>query len=247
MVQTTEYRVELKFDTKPSQDILQGLKICGWKWDSKRFCWYNKKNEENLTMARSIDESVNASKEPKQEIPKPTIKLNMNNIIVRTNGFYCNANHWVIDIKGHLDIIDKHGKVKEKLVSLAFCANCNTFFILEETYSELKKQGIICGIIMTKKEYAEHKDLNTAYWKEKSPLRLCGYSVSKAEGLSVEQRWAILERVVDTGIMTLDKELSYLDFFINWHSNEDSIYCWKQDRKHMEGYVSHYSGHVLLT
>lgn len=76
---------------------------------------------------------------------------------------------------------------------------------------------------------------------------MLGYSVSKEDDLSTEQRWKILEMIVDKGIMSLDRELSYLDFFINRiHSSEDSVYCWKQDRIHMQEYVTEYTGHVLL-
>lgn len=197
-------------------------------------------------LAKEIDEKFTAETMRQLNNPTPSIVINMDDIIVRTNSFFCNINHNVMDIKGHLTIIDKFGNNKEKLVSLALCQNCATYYILEDTYSELKKQGVICGRVMTKKDFTEHKDLNTAYWREKSPLKLWGYSVSKADDLSVEQRWAILERIVDSGIMTLDRELSYLDFFIKMSSNFDSIESWRQDRKHMQNYISDYCGHVLL-
>lgn len=246
MVKTTDFKVELYFDHKPPQNYINGLKECGWKWNSSKFCWYNQKSEENLMLAKEIDERFTSETSSQLKAPTPSIAINMNDIIVRTNSFFCNVNHTVMDIKGHLTVIDKYGNNKEKLVSLALCLNCATYYILEETYAELKKHGVICGRIMTKKDYVEHKDLNTEYWRDKSPLKLWGYSVSKADALSVEQRWTILERVVDSGIMTLDRELSYLDFFIKMSSNPDSIESWRQDRKHMQNYTSSYSGHVLL-
>lgn len=243
MVVITDYRVEIHFSKKPEQNIIDSLKVCEWKWNKYDYCWVNQKSEENIALAKELEDSL----KPKDDIVVPMVTVDMSDILVRTNGFYCNANHIMKDIKGHLFVIDKMGSMKEKLVSLALCKTCSTYYILESTYSELKKYGIICGMVMSRKEYINHKDIDTSYLREKSPLKMLGYSVNKEDDLSTEQRWKILEMIVDKGIMSLDRELSYLDFFINRiHSSEDSVYCWKQDRIHMQEYVTEYTGHVLL-
>ena len=43
--------VELYFEGKPAKTILADLKANGYRYNSKKVCWYAKQNEESLKIA----------------------------------------------------------------------------------------------------------------------------------------------------------------------------------------------------
>jgi hypothetical protein len=49
--------VELYFDSKPLQNILDSLKECGFRWSNFKKCWYAKQNEKTLAEAKKYVES----------------------------------------------------------------------------------------------------------------------------------------------------------------------------------------------
>lgn len=233
----TDFYVELYFPSHPGKEITDALKSCGWKWFNKKGCWSIKKNEENIRIARELCEQLNPPKDPFAGLPKKTIFIS--DIIVRANSFYCNKNHNVKDIVGIISIIDKKGTSRNKKVVLAYCETCDVYYILEETYKNLKKYGVIGCQVMSKKMYEKNGKFDflvSGEWAEYSPLRLWGYTTSKNEGLTDDQRKAVLAMILDKKLMSKDKMLSYLDFFVRTHNNEDSISCWKEDRKFVEEY-----------
>lgn len=71
-----------------------------------------------------------------------------------------------------------------------------------------------------------------------SPLRKWGYTVSQAAGYSDVQRQGILEDIVDYRIMTKDKVLSYLNFFmkLNHNGSDIALAKWKEDRDYILNY-----------
>lgn len=46
--------VEIFFDKKPAQDILEGLKAIGFRWSNFKKCWYAKQNEKTLAKAQEL-------------------------------------------------------------------------------------------------------------------------------------------------------------------------------------------------
>jgi hypothetical protein len=46
--------VELYFDNKPDQEVINTLKENRFRWSGKKFCWYAKQNENTLALAQSI-------------------------------------------------------------------------------------------------------------------------------------------------------------------------------------------------
>ena len=97
-------------------------------------------------------------------------------------------------------------------------------------------------VILSEKEYKalENKEevLDTRNWRDKSPLAMWGYSVNKRDDYTDDQRHAILEDIVDSGAMTKDRVLSYLDWFISLRQGHEDIASnkWIEDRKHIAEY-----------
>lgn len=50
--------IEVYFPGKPSDSVRTNLKANGWRWHSKKGCWYNRNTEDNLQALRSINETA---------------------------------------------------------------------------------------------------------------------------------------------------------------------------------------------
>ena len=69
IVNNYEYNsIELYFDGKPDEMTRETLKMFKWRWNPKKFCWYNKNTAENKALAESLNKSTDEMKDKK--IPK---------------------------------------------------------------------------------------------------------------------------------------------------------------------------------
>lgn len=232
--------IELYFDGPPEDKLKASLQICGWRFYWKKKCWSNFNNAENMIFAKKLAEELAPRKENFiHSLPKHVITPT--NLIIRSNSFYCNLNHNVIDVAAQIDVCLRNGDIVSCLVPAAYCETCNEYFILESTYTNLKKKGVLLCQVMTLNEHHSMKsDMNDfSNWSEKSPLKIFGYSVNQADGLSDTQRQAILESIIDYNVMTKDRVLSYLDFFIriNGHTSSMAVGKWMEDREYIAEYA----------
>lgn len=66
IVNNYEYNsIELYFDGKPDEITRETLKMFKWRWNPKKFCWYNKNTVENLALAESLNKSADEMKNKK--------------------------------------------------------------------------------------------------------------------------------------------------------------------------------------
>ena len=66
MVNNYEYNsIELYFDGKPDEMTRETLKMFKWRWNPKKFCWYNRNTVENMALAESLNKSAEEMKEKK--------------------------------------------------------------------------------------------------------------------------------------------------------------------------------------
>ena len=66
IVNNYEYNsIELYFDGKPDEMTRETLKMFKWRWNPKKFCWYNKNTVENMALAESLNKSADEMKEKK--------------------------------------------------------------------------------------------------------------------------------------------------------------------------------------
>lgn len=187
----------------------------------KKKSWSNTNNRENLIWAKKLSEMVN----PKPE--NPLLKLEkhsfgMNDLIVRSNSFYCNKHHALEDMAGEVDIVDKGGSTFPYLIPIAYCKTCDVYYVLEDIYKDLKTKGRIRCQILSFNEYMYVEKPEPGTLNKISPLRKWGYTVSQASGYSEAQRQGILEDIIDYKIMTKDEVISYLNFFMKLNYNVTS-------------------------
>lgn len=50
--------IELYFDGKPDEMTRETLKMFKWRWNPKKFCWYNKNTAENMVLAELLNRSA---------------------------------------------------------------------------------------------------------------------------------------------------------------------------------------------
>lgn len=229
--------VEIYFSTIPNDKIRETLKICGWHWFGKKKCWRNYNTQENIKWAKALCEELN----PKSSSPLFNLKkckIGMIDLLVRSNSFYCNQHHTLEDVAGEVEVRDKKGNLYCYLIPIVYCKSCNVYYVLEETYLALKEKGVIRCQILTYKAYVNDSTTKYGEFNEVSPLRQWGYTTSQEEGYTDRQRQAILEDILDYGIMSKDKMLSYLDFFIrlNQHKYDLALGKWKEDREYIAQY-----------
>ncbi len=239
------------FDRVPDEKMRESLKLCGWRFNGYKKCWSNFNNVENKGLADSLVKESKGEEERNrlQSLDRYYFESN-DQVIIRENSFYCNVHHKLEDIAGVITVIKKSGKVDELLVPMAYCEDCNLYYILKETYEYAKKVGVIRCQMMSYKQYVTDGFYDGDYskWRKKGPLKLWGYSVSAEAGLSDEQRHAILEDIVDCGAMSKDVVLSYLDFFARLNVAKHALYVdkWREDRNYIAGYKLHSAKRVIF-
>ena len=169
--------------------------------------------------------------------------INCMDFIVRTNLFKCFKNHTVEDIAAEVTVVDRKGNIKYPKVHATYCPNCNKYFIQQSTYNDLKHWGIILHRVITHKEFVSGSYMTDNLSNEladESILHIMGYNVSKSDNLSDEQRWTILECIVDNEIASKSKVIAYLNSFIyrNGSKNnmDEAIGKWECDRNHIQKY-----------
>lgn len=233
--------IEIYFDEMPDKKIRETLKLLNWRWYGQKQCWSNFYNDENLETARSICKELNPEENPLSKMVRVT--LEPVDVVIRCNSFYCNKNHKVEDVAGIIHIANRRGDIEEHLVPMARCVICNTYYILEGTYKSMKKYGVIMHTVYTYKSYLDGYTVNPVStndfvdFRDESDLKIWGYSVNSIDDYTDEQRWAILEMLVDKKIMSRDRILSYLDFFQRTHPNmNDAIDKWQRDYRYIQNY-----------
>ena len=49
--------IEIRFDTKPSEEMLSNLKLNGFRWSGKQKMWYAKQNDQRMNFVNSIGDT----------------------------------------------------------------------------------------------------------------------------------------------------------------------------------------------
>lgn len=163
------------------------------------------------------------------------INIGSNDFVVRTNLFRCfYKEHMIEEIIGIINIIDSEGKKHEKKVPAAYCAKCNTFYILTSEYIRLSERGIILCQLIDKEDYYKNESIHEFNMAKESLLMRHGYNVKSSSGLTDLQRQAVLENILEENIMTAHRIVSYLDMFIAQKKAlpqyKQAVEKWKKDR-----------------
>ena len=160
--------------------------------------------------------------------------------LVRTNTFKCIRNHGIEDIIAVFRVLNSQGRIIQVEAPAAKCEKCKVYYIHEYIFQKIMTYGTPLCQVISEKQY-----LNGSYLKmnpgmaQKSLLKICGYSVNAAEGLTDQDRQRILESIVENGIMTRHEIIQYLNYFITMRKNQsrdmsEAIRKWKKDINFVE-------------
>ena len=94
-------------------------------------------------------------------------------------------------------------------------------------------------IIIDESSYKNSDRVMYSELRDKSILKLFGYSVSEKDKLGSKFRQSILCDIVDLELMTVKQVVSLLGFFIDTHTNDKYFYArakWQEDLNFMTNY-----------
>ena len=173
-----------------------------------------------------------------------TRDISIKDFVTRVGVFKCtNEKHLLIDIKCRIKVMTHQGIIDTHIIPGAYCETCNRYFILENDFQQLKSKGVLlCKIV--EKEFWLNQDKNTPFdnLSNESLLHLMGYNVNSQNALSQNQRWGILELLVDEHIMTITEIRSHLQWLIRRTTNnrnfDDARQKWQNDIDHLSKYLS---------
>lgn len=171
---------------------------------------------------------------------KRKVTIGIKDFVVRRHVFQCmHKKHKLEDLDAVFKIMNKNIQMEEVIVPVGYCKQCKTYFILESTYQQLCKKGIVACRSTDEKSYLNQTYMNGKKLAQESILMQFGYTVSQAEGLSEERRQKILSVLVDNHILTKNEIISYLDFFISQRKSDKfalAVAKWELDRKYISNY-----------
>lgn len=150
------------------------------------------------------------------------------------------SGHPVIDTKAKLRIALFSGNIFEYEVPAAYCAACDTFYILKNDYKAAKKRGVIlCQIEDKTHDYvANHK--GRSWSGNESRIHQLGYNVQKNNGYTQKQRQLILAYIIENTSITKHEIRSVIIRCINQHNRQDryaqAVSCWRSDLEFVDKY-----------
>lgn len=219
------YKICIHYDTFISKVIAESQKVN--KLQVKKIQSNTVKNPEKNVIGNQKKEIINCN-------------IGLKDFLIRTNIFKCMHDKHKIDNVVAMINIDENGKKKSIKVAAGYCSKCKIYFIMESTYQELKRKGIILCRITDEKTYYKGGFMNGSHLAQQSILMQYGYNVSQVEGLSTVRRQKILAVMIDNNILSKSEIISYLDFFINQRAGrsnmELAISKWEADREFVEQY-----------
>ena len=179
------------------------------------------------------------------EIPMPTVlpkkQIQGMSAIVQANMTGCiDQMHHVELVLGIVTVIDRSGKKITLEVPCSYCQECNRFYMSEYELEYIFHQGIPTCQVVNKDVFWHHGNAASVESSAESILKVNGYNVQRASGLSSEERQQILQRIIDEGILSAQLIDAYLDMFIAQHKGIEkyweAVSKWECDREFVEGY-----------
>lgn len=136
-------------------------------------------------------------------------------------------NHTVEAVTGIL-----FGKNREVIkLNTNYCPHCKKCFISYNEYMNYRRRyGALLGNIKIANGSFITSETELA---EESILHICGYSVNQSDNLSITERHAILQYLIDSKVSSKPEIISYLDFFIRRNGKkqnmEEAVRRWTED------------------
>lgn len=162
-------------------------------------------------------------------------------VIVLINSRHHSCHGIIENVIVEIPIVDRKGCVNHYKCTAGFCAECGTYFIYKADFNQVKSYGVILCMVSDENKKSKINTNNPyANLSEESFLKHAGYSVSKTDNLSDEQRQTILSCLIESNPELLHKIRSHLNWLIDRNCNndrfDDAIELWIRDDKFIANY-----------
>lgn len=170
----------------------------------------NIKNESSFVLKNNINHETLNRTELKQEY----LSFDFTELHVYLNKNNCShLRHNLEHANGVIPLING----KNISIEVNYCCNCNEYFLEYSNYRFYKhKYGLMLGNVIF------HNMNNTDLLKE-SVLKLSGYTVNSQDNLHQNDRQKILANLINKDIISKERIISYLNFFINNAKYRDNM------------------------
>ena len=181
--------------------------------------------------------------EKQQELLRQLPQIGYKDFVIKRSTFKCmHNNHHTENVVAAVTIVPNNlnsGELRLEKVSAGYCRECNSFFILESTYDNLKFKGMLLCRVSDEKTYLKGKTINGMLLAQESILMQYGYTVNQQDDLSERTRRKILAVLIDNKILSKSDIISYLDFFISQRPQAKfhvAVSRWEADREFVCNY-----------
>lgn len=111
---------------------------------------------------------------------------------------------------------------REIELDVEYCPTCKRYMLSYTSYEQYRERH---GLLIAKMKMISGNSSGGEFdMASEGPLKLCGYNVSQAEGLSATTRQFLLAKIIHDGIMTKLDVIHYLEQFINMNgAKKDNV------------------------
>lgn len=160
--------------------------------------------------------SANATGKTAEQQAKP---IHVNEFLVRRSyGSHRTNGHSLEPIRATVSILPKSGGSPISVEFDAYwCPKCHKYFMVEGTYTRLKRRGYICCKVVEEKDLGTKKAGDGLYGNlaSESILHMYGYTVNQQDNLSEAERRTIISFVIENCIQTAQDIAHLLEWLIS--------------------------------
>ena len=172
------------------------------------------------------------------EYPKTIYIYNQKNISLSDSTDFEAVTAWTWCIKSN-DLVP---------MTVLYSKKQEKYYLNASTYEDYRERY---GLPFLRLECINQGVFSDFNLRTESELKMYGYSVSKADGLTSAQRQSRLAQLMDSGLIPKSKIISHLDLLIKMNYGkekmEDACYAWKDDRRFVLDYKLHNQRSIWAT
>jgi len=147
-----------------------------------------------------------------------------------------NHEHNLVKKTIKIPVVLKGGNKSEtKPITAYYCKRCDCYFLSDNVLAEYKKQGIV---LFSKDPFRKLSgDSYNNDLEAQSLLNICGYNVNASTNYTSKQRQAILIGIVENKILSCERIMDYLSYFVRRSKNQQKMKQanekWSEDLRFM--------------
>ena len=167
-------------------------------------------------------------------------ELDYKDFFIHSDEQYCNHRCRPI-----IAMVHQYYRGNVRLISFNanYCPICGVYYITENTFYRITREGRVLCQLLSREEYKEYKKQEEyGELKPQSVLNMIGYNVNAKSDLSEDTRRTVLKYAIDEGVVTKKRVISYLEYFIrlnrNVRNNKNAVEKWADDLDWVQRYSS---------